>query len=90
MAILGKARRPSGPTTEISTIPGGSLADCWPGERGRVEDKGFLVQTVNTLSVRHPWVDLILVSRKTIEVRRWPTDNGGRLWTPAFGWKSCW
>ena len=37
-----------------------------------------------------PGVDLILVSRKTIEVRCWPTDNGGRLWTPAFGWKSCW
>lgn len=35
------------------------------------------------LSVRQPWVELILQGRKTIEVRTWKTAHRGRLWLHA-------
>ncbi len=35
------------------------------------------------LSIRQPWVELILAGRKTIEVRTWSTRHRGRLWLHA-------
>jgi len=35
------------------------------------------------LSIRQPWVELILSGRKTIEVRTWRTKHRGRLWLHA-------
>lgn len=35
------------------------------------------------LSIRQPWVELILSGRKTIEVRSWPTRYRGVLWLHA-------
>jgi len=35
------------------------------------------------LSIRQPWVELILSGRKTIEVRSWKTDHRGELWLHA-------
>ena len=35
------------------------------------------------LSIRQPWVELILTGRKTIEVRTWPTQHRGELWLHA-------
>lgn len=35
------------------------------------------------LSIRQPWVELILSGRKTIEVRSWPTQHRGELWLHA-------
>jgi len=35
------------------------------------------------LSVRQPWVELILRGQKTIEVRTWPTKHRGELWLHA-------
>lgn len=35
------------------------------------------------LSIRQPWVELILRGRKTIEVRTWPTQYRGELWLHA-------
>jgi activating signal cointegrator 1 len=35
------------------------------------------------LSVRQPWVELILQGRKTIEVRTWTTTHRGPLWLHA-------
>ena len=32
------------------------------------------------LSIRQPWVELILQGRKTIEVRTWATPHRGELW----------
>ena len=32
------------------------------------------------LSIRQPWAELILQSRKTIELRSWDTDYRGYLW----------
>ena len=35
------------------------------------------------LSIRQPWVELILSGRKTIEVRSWATRHRGVLWLHA-------
>ncbi len=35
------------------------------------------------LSIRQPWVELILLGRKTIEVRSWTTRHRGPLWLHA-------
>lgn len=35
------------------------------------------------LSIRQPWVELILAGRKTIEVRTWTTKHRGELWLHA-------
>lgn len=35
------------------------------------------------LSIRQPWVELILRGAKTIEVRKWRTDHRGLLWLHA-------
>ena len=35
------------------------------------------------LSIRQPWVELILLGRKTIEVRSWTTKHRGELWLHA-------
>src|ERR1051325_3957912 len=35
------------------------------------------------LSIRQPWVELILQGRKTIEVRTWATRHRGELWLHA-------
>ena len=35
------------------------------------------------LSIRQPWVELILQGRKTIEVRAWSTKHRGELWLHA-------
>jgi len=35
------------------------------------------------LSIRQPWVELILSGRKTIEVRSWRTGHRGELWLHA-------
>jgi activating signal cointegrator 1 len=35
------------------------------------------------LSIRQPWVELILQGRKTIEVRTWSTSHRGELWLHA-------
>jgi hypothetical protein len=35
------------------------------------------------LSIRQPWVELILAGRKTIEVRTWGTRHRGQLWLHA-------
>ena len=35
------------------------------------------------LSIRQPWVELILLGRKTIEVRSWSTKHRGDLWLHA-------
>jgi hypothetical protein len=35
------------------------------------------------LSIRQPWVELILAGRKTIEVRTWSTKHRGTLWLHA-------
>lgn len=35
------------------------------------------------LSIRQPWIDLILAGRKTIEVRTWKTHHRGPLWLHA-------
>ncbi|MDJ0764584.1 MAG: ASCH domain-containing protein [Myxococcota bacterium] len=35
------------------------------------------------MSIRQPWVELILNGRKTIEVRSWSTRYRGRLWLHA-------
>ena len=35
------------------------------------------------LSIRQPWVELILLGRKTIEVRSWATRHRGPLWLHA-------
>jgi hypothetical protein len=35
------------------------------------------------LSIRQPWVELILQGRKTIEVRTWHTRHRGELWLHA-------
>jgi hypothetical protein len=35
------------------------------------------------LSIRQPWVELILLGRKTIEVRTWTTNHRGMLWLHA-------
>ncbi|WP_084605121.1 ASCH domain-containing protein [Desulfonatronum thioautotrophicum] len=35
------------------------------------------------LSIRQPWVELILPGRKTIEVRSWPTSHREPLWLHA-------
>ncbi|WP_084604451.1 ASCH domain-containing protein [Desulfonatronum thioautotrophicum] len=35
------------------------------------------------LSIRQPWVELILPGHKTIEVRSWPTRHRGPLWLHA-------
>jgi activating signal cointegrator 1 len=35
------------------------------------------------LSIRQPWVELILLGRKTIEVRTWTTNHRGKLWLHA-------
>jgi activating signal cointegrator 1 len=35
------------------------------------------------LSIRQPWVELILRGCKTIEVRTWPTRHRGELWLHA-------
>jgi hypothetical protein len=34
---------------------------------------------MKTLSIRHPWIDLILAGNKTIEIRTWATRYRGRL-----------
>jgi hypothetical protein len=34
---------------------------------------------MKALSIRHPWVDLILAGTKTIEIRTWATRYRGRL-----------
>lgn len=38
---------------------------------------------VPALSVKQPWVELILNGRKTIEVRSWRRDYRGRIWLHA-------
>ncbi|WP_031386548.1 ASCH domain-containing protein [Desulfonatronum thiodismutans] len=35
------------------------------------------------LSIRQPWVELILLGRKSIEVRSWTTKHRGPLWLHA-------
>src|SRR4051812_32132027 len=35
------------------------------------------------LSIRQPWAELILLGRKTIEVRTWATKHRGPLWLHA-------
>ena len=35
------------------------------------------------LSIRQPWIELILRGRKTIEVRTWSTRHRGGLWLHA-------
>jgi hypothetical protein len=35
------------------------------------------------LSVRQPWADLIVIGRKTIEVRSWLTEYRGKVWLHA-------
>ena len=35
------------------------------------------------LSIQQPWVELILLGRKTIEVRSWSTVHRGSLWLHA-------
>lgn len=35
------------------------------------------------LSIRQPWVELILNGTKTVEVRTWPTRHRGCLWIHA-------
>ena len=35
------------------------------------------------ISIRQPWVELILTGRKTIEVRSWATQHRGELWLHA-------
>ena len=32
------------------------------------------------LSIQQPWAELILLGRKTIELRTWTTDYRGKLW----------
>ena len=39
--------------------------------------------TERALSIRQPWVELILRGVKTIEVRTWATTHRGRLWLHA-------
>ena len=38
---------------------------------------------VYCLSIRQPWVELVLQGRKTIEVRTWSTTHRGTLWLQA-------
>jgi hypothetical protein len=40
---------------------------------------------MKALSVRHPWVDLILAGSKTIEIRTWSTRHRGPLLLHASG-----
>jgi ASCH domain-containing protein len=35
------------------------------------------------LSVRQPWAELILLCRKTVEIRTWETKHRGRIWLHA-------
>ncbi len=35
------------------------------------------------LSIRQPWIELILSGLKTIEVRTWSTEYRGELWLHA-------
>ncbi len=47
-------------------------------------NKGSETQTPSVgLSIRQPWVELILSGRKSIEVRSWPTQHRGVLWLHA-------
>jgi len=32
------------------------------------------------LSIRHPWLELILLGRKTLEIRSWPTSYRGPIY----------
>jgi hypothetical protein len=40
---------------------------------------------MKALSIRHPWVDLILAGSKTIEIRTWSTRHRGPLLLHASG-----
>jgi hypothetical protein len=40
-------------------------------------------QVVRALSIRQPWVELILRGVKSIELRKWTTDYRGPLWLHA-------
>jgi hypothetical protein len=40
---------------------------------------------MKALSIRHPWVDLILAATKTVEIRTWATSYRGPLLLHASG-----
>jgi hypothetical protein len=40
-------------------------------------------ETVPALSIRQPWVELILRGVKSVELRQWTTDYRGPLWLHA-------
>ena len=50
-------------------------------EKGALE--GISDSKVVALSIRQPWVNLILNRKKTIEVRSWSTRHRGTLWLHA-------
>jgi hypothetical protein len=38
-----------------------------------------MAQTSYALSIKQPWAALLVQGRKTIEIRRWPTQRRGRI-----------
>ena len=44
---------------------------------------GLLPRMSKALSIRQPWVELIIRGRKSIEVRSWATRHRGELWLHA-------
>jgi len=39
-----------------------------------------MTRDIPALSIRQPWAELILLGRKTIELRSWSTNYRGQLW----------
>jgi hypothetical protein len=39
-----------------------------------------MMSSIPAISIRQPWAELILLGKKTIEVRSWSTDYRGQLW----------
>jgi hypothetical protein len=39
-----------------------------------------MTPNIPALSIRQPWAELILLGRKTIELRTWSTNYRGQLW----------
>ncbi len=39
-----------------------------------------MISNIPAISIRQPWAELILLGKKTIELRSWSTDYRGQLW----------
>ena len=48
-----------------------------------VDSASQLLTTHRALSIRQPWAELIMLGRKSIEVREWWTEYRGLLWIHA-------